>query len=318
MKIARVVARPSILSLTDPKKVFSSIELQGVSLPQEALGQVLFVRLRSDMFELRQVVARRLELPGQVPLPKNLDAELVFRADGTVLSGVVRGAEGLVVRLEPKGDTVGFQVDAGTFSVPFAPEVTLTTFGMKGVASAQGAQVKEWGGALLGGNISGTARVRWGGTWVVEGVMTARGINAAVFAPALLSEGTAEGTGKFTLVGPEPAKLGANGRMEGNFSVGKGVLGSFDLSRAIQTSGKQAQGRTQFAEMNGQAIYDRGEVELRNVTIGAGALNAGATAAIDEKGALSGRIVADVRTASQTLRATLLLGGTVKEPQVRN
>jgi hypothetical protein len=70
--------------------------------------------------------------------------------------------------------------------------------------------------------------------------------------------------------------------------------------------------------MNGQAIYDRGEVELRNVTIGAGALNAGATAAIDEKGALSGRIVADVRTASQTLRATLLLGGTVKEPQVRN
>jgi len=30
------------------------------------------------------------------------------------------------------------------------------------------------------------------------------------------------------------------------------------------------------------------------------------------------RIVADVRTASQTLRATLLLGGTVKEPQVRN
>ena len=36
------------------------------------------------------------------------------------------------------------------------------------------------------------------------------------------------------------------------------------------------------------------------------------------KGALSGRIVADVRTASQTLRATLLLGGTLKEPQVRN
>jgi len=265
-----------------------------------------------------QVMARQLELPGQLPLPTNLDAELVFRADGSVLSGVVRGPEGLVARLGPKGDAVEFQVDAATFSVPFAPEVTLTTFGMKGVANAQGVQVKEWGGALLGGNISGTARVRWGGTWVVDGVMTVRGINAAVFAPALLSEGTAEGTGKFTLVGPEPAKLGANGRMEGNFSVSKGVLGSFDLSRAIQTSGKQAQGRTQFAEMNGQAIYDRGEVELRNVTIGAGALNAGATAAIDEKGALSGRIVADVRTASQTLRATLLLGGTVKEPQVRN
>ena len=96
------------------------------------------------------------------------------------------------------------------------------------------------------------------------------------------------------------------------------MLGSFDLSRAIQTGGKAAQGRTQFSEMNGQVSYDRGEVELRNVTIGAGALNAGASAVISPKGALSGRIVADVRTASQTLRATLLLGGTVKEPQVRN
>ena len=35
-------------------------------------------------------------------------------------------------------------------------------------------------------------------------------------------------------------------------------------------------------------------------------------------GALSGRIVADVKTATQTMRATLSIGGTVKEPQVRN
>jgi hypothetical protein len=96
------------------------------------------------------------------------------------------------------------------------------------------------------------------------------------------------------------------------------VLGSFDLSRAIQTAGKQSTGSTRFAEMSGQGVYDRGAVALRNVTIGAGALNAGASADIAQTGALSGRIVADVRTASQTLRATLVLGGTVKEPQVRN
>jgi hypothetical protein len=70
--------------------------------------------------------------------------------------------------------------------------------------------------------------------------------------------------------------------------------------------------------MNGQATYDRGAVTLRNVTLGAGQLNAGASADIAQNGALSGRIVADVRVASQTLRATLNLAGTVKEPQVRN
>jgi hypothetical protein len=55
-------------------------------------------------------------------------------------------------------------------------------------------------------------------------------------------------------------------------------------------------------------------VSLRNVNIGAGALNAGASADISQSGALSGRIVADVKNQ----RATLQLGGTVKEPQVRN
>jgi len=76
-------------------------------------------------------------------------------------------------------------------------------------------------------------------------------------------------------------------------------------------------GSTQFTEMNGAASYDRGAVALRNVTIGAGALNAGASADIAPSGALSGRIVADMRTAGGVQRATLQLGGNVREPQVR-
>ena len=37
-----------------------------------------------------------------------------------------------------------------------------------------------------------------------------------------------------------------------------------------------------------------------------------------ETGAISGRIVADVKTSTQNLRSTLILGGTLQEPQVRN
>jgi hypothetical protein len=177
--------------------------------------------------------------------------------------------------------------------------------------------VSEWDGTLLNGTLAGTASVRWGDTWIVDGVVTARGINAAVFAPALLSEGKGEGSGKFSMRGA-PGKLAESSRLDGSFTVSRGVLGSIDLSRAIQTGGKQATGRTQFNEMNGQALYDRGAVTLRNVTIGAGQLNAGLSAEIAQNGALSGRIVADVKVASQTLRATLNLAGTVKEPQVKN
>jgi hypothetical protein len=165
--------------------------------------------------------------------------------------------------------------------------------------------------------VSGTANLRWGDSWTVDGVVTARNVYAAVFAPALVSDGKAEGSGKFQMRGA-PGKLASSARLDGSFTVTRGVLGSIDLTRAIQTGGKFATGRTEFSEMNGQATYDRGAVTLRNITLGAGQLNAGASADIAQNGALSGRIVADVRVASQTMRATLFLAGTVKEPQVRN
>jgi len=118
--------------------------------------------------------------------------------------------------------------------------------------------------------------------------------------------------------GTNPEKLMDAAHVEGNFTINKGTLGNIDLSRAIQTGGRQWSGRTQFNEMNGQGVYDKGSVALRNLTIAAGALNAGASVDVAQTGALSGRIIADVKTASQNVRATLNLGGTAKEPQVRN
>ena len=82
---------------------------------------------------------------------------------------------------------------------------------MKGTATPQGIECPEWDGALLNGTLSGTANMRWGDNWMVDGVVTARNINAAVFAPALLSEGRAEGSGKFSMRGA-PGKLAATGR----------------------------------------------------------------------------------------------------------
>ena len=58
-------------------------------------------------------------------------------------------------------------------------------------------------------------------------------------------------------------------------------------------------------------------MQLRDVNIAAGALNAGAIVDIAPAGALSGRIVADVKTAGQTLRSTINLAGTVKQPEVK-
>ena len=318
VRIASVRAYPTIGALSAPKKVFSRIDLVGLTLPQAALGDALFTKVRGDNFAVERIVVRQLNLTGPLTLPKDLEADLQFDSEGAVRSATVRGPDTLVAKLAPsQRGNIEFDVNAGGFTLPVAPELTLGSFGMKGVASRSGMQIEKWDGTLLNGNIAGTANVRWGNEWRIDGVFTMRGINAAVFAPALLSEGRGEGTAKFNLSGPDPAKLGISGRYDGNFTVAKGTLGSVDLSNALRTGGRQAAGRTPFNEMTGRATYNAGAVSLREINISAGNLNAGASLDVTERGAVTGRIVADVRAGSQTLRATVNLGGTVKDPQAR-
>jgi hypothetical protein len=318
-KIASATGYPTFGSLSDQKKVFSRIDLNGVSMPQEAIGEALFAQVKPGNFQVARIVASKVELAGALPLPKDITADMALDpATGAVRSATVRGADGLAAKLTAKDSAYDFEASAASLTVPVAPELTLNNFGMKGSATRQGLGIAEWDGQTLGGSLSGTANVRWDRGWSVDGVITARGINAAVLAPALVSEGKGEGTAKFTMSSPDPAKLVSSGRFDGTFSITRGALGSFDLSRVLQTGGREAAGRTPFNDMNGRATYDKGAVVLRDVTLSAGALNAGASVDIAQSGALSGRIIADVRTASTTLRATLNLAGTVKEPRVRN
>ena len=316
IRIETVRMFPELVSLFDDTKAFRRVELIGALLPQNELGNVLLGKVGSGEFRVARVEARQLRTRGPLPLPP-LDAEAVLAGDGSVRSVMLHGPDKLEVKLMPVGASVTLEGSAGSLTLPFAPQITLTDFSLKGIASREGLRLSEWEGGLLDGTLSGSASIAWGPTWRAEGTLKIKQINAAVFAPALLSEGKASGSGRYTMQGAVPAKLGANARIEGEFTVNKGVLGSFDLSRSIRTAGKETQGRTLFAALTGRGVYDGGAVALRDVNVAAGALNAGATADIARDGALSGRIVADVRTGGHVLRSTINLGGTVKQPEVK-
>jgi len=138
-------------------------------------------------------------------------------------------------------------------------------------------------------------------------------MNASVLAPALMSEGRADARGTFSMSGVAPEKLGADARIEGAFTVTKGVLGSFSLSRALQPTSAQVGGRTEFSELSGIGVYNKGAVQLRDMKLSAGLLSATGVADIDATGRLTGRVNAEL--GSQ--RGTFALTGTSKDPQLR-
>jgi actin-related protein len=314
-KLRLVRGYPEIGSVFGPKKVFSRLEIEGATLTQEQAGRMLLAgKAGSDNFRAGRIVFKQVKLDGPLTLPA-LDLDAMIGGDGSVQSINIAGP--ITGKVTPSGGNAAFELQAASLAVPFVPALTLSDFGWKGAATPQGITSSEWDGRAFDGLFSGNARVRWGSTWTVEGEVRARGAKVAVFAPTLVSEGKVEGRGNYTMSGPNPAKLGESARLEGSFKIESGVIGNFALRRALETGGAQTTGRTEFAELTGQGVYDKGAVQLRSMNIAAGAMAAGASLDIDAGGALSGRIAAEVKTPNQTLRAVLNISGSLQNPVVR-
>jgi class 3 adenylate cyclase len=307
---------PTLGSLFSDRKVLGKVELIGALVPENEIGDALLGSIKSAKYGIARIEATQLRLRGPLALPA-FDADAVLAGNGALKSLVLSGPDKLQVKVVPDGAQLALEGSAASLTLPFASQVTLTDFSLKGTATREGMSLSDWEGALLDGIVSGTAQISWGPSWRVEGTLKVKNVNAAVFAPALLSDGKATGSGSYLMQGAAPAKLGADARIDGGFTISKGTLGSFDLSRSIRTAGKETQGTTLFAELNAKGSYDKGAVQLRDVNIAAGALNAGAIVDIAPSGHLSGRIVADVKTAGQTLRSTINLAGTVQQPEVK-
>jgi hypothetical protein len=215
--------------------------------------------------------------------------------------------------LTPKGDSVAFEVALGNFAVPFLDKFPIPDFGMKGSVSRQGMTISEFDGRLYDGTVVGKGRIQWGAQWSVQGEIQGRSMNAAVFAPQLISEGRFEGKGRFAMAGADPAKLHEVARLDGGFTVTKGALGSFDLSRALQSSSAQASGRTPFSELEGSLAYANGALAFRELKLTAGLLHANGSLDVDASRGISGRVSAELRGQ----RGTFFIGGKLQDPQLR-
>jgi len=311
IRIAEVRAVPEIGSLLEDSKAFSRVEVDKVTLPQAALGGALFGVMQGRRLRVGRVVAKEVKLEGPLSLPA-VDADAAIGRDGRVASVRLSG-EGVSGLLTTRGDSVGFEVALASFAVPFVDKLTLVEFGMKGSANRQGMTLSEFDGRLFDGTVVGKGRIQWGAQWSVQGEIQGRAMNAAVFAPQMVSEGRFEGKGRFAMAGPDPAKLAEGARLDGTFTVAKGALGSFDLSRALQTSSAQASGRTPFSVLAGSAALAGGTLALRDLKLTAGLLGASGTLDVDAAGGLSGRVNAELRN----LRGTFYIGGKLQEPQLR-
>jgi hypothetical protein len=317
MRIAAIKASPEIGSLFGDKKALKSVELEGVTVTRELLAAIISDKGGGESLGIGRIVARGLKLgPPELSLPP-LDLEATLTLDGALRSvTLTNGERKLSVTLQPQGAKAGIEISANTLSLPIGPDLAVGNFSAKGTLTAAGLDLKELDGRALDGTFKGSARFRWQDGWALDGDIAVRQMDAAQIAAPLVATGRLEGKAVFGMRAPTPDKLFASTRLDGHFTIQRGSITNIDMTRLLQGSSAGG-GTTLFPELSGSVHADPNRIQVRQLRMVAGLLNATGNVDVDPEKNLSGRLQIELSAQTTQARASISVAGTLKDPQFR-
>jgi len=316
VRIATIKVVPEFDSLFDQRKVFKSVELDGAVLPQEFVGAALWGRGQGGLLRIDRVVARgtKLEFAGFALPP--LDVDAVFGPERLKTITFANSDKKLAGTLQFDGDKAQIEFSANPLSLPFAPHIELHDFSGKGAITEDEFVLNEFDAKAFDGSLRGSARLRWGEGWSLDGQLVAQQMDAAKAAAPLLSAGRLEGKGSYAMKAAAADKLLASARVEGSIAVQRGAVAKVDLTRVLQGAATTG-GTTLFSELGASLIAEGGRLQVRQLRIAAGLLSGSGALDIDAQKNLAGRLQLELRAQATQARATLAISGSLKDPRLR-
>ena len=316
-QIATVKALPQLGSIWESKKIFNQLELDGLKLPQEWLGAVLWGSRDAEAMRVGRLIVRdwKPDIEGLTLPPMNIDAG--YSKDGALEKVVALNSEKtMTLKLGFAEGRTQIEFSGKPFKLPFGGEIEFQDFSGTGTLSPTELIFSQFEATTAGGNLAGNARLRWGANWTLDGEVNARGLDAGRVASLLISSGRLDGKAGYSMRAPGPGKLEGALRVEGTFTVQKGTLGGVDLTHVLQGETTPG-GNTMFSEMTGNLLYDAGRVQARQVRLAAGLLNATGNVSMDAQKNLSGGMQMELKAVGTQMRASLSVGGTLSDPSFK-
>jgi hypothetical protein len=310
IKAQQARALAGIGTVLGGKPDFDALELDAPVVSEEGLRWLLLGRLKSKQISFARLEAKnaRLDSP-QLHLPA-FDAQAEIGADGNWQKILLESQDkALKFELAPKGGgALQFDFNATNFAVPFGSVLKFASLHAQGSAAAGGIDVAKFTGNIHGGSVEGSVRLKWSPAWRMEGEVQARQIDGAALAAELLKGERVEGRGSFAMSAAEASGLFPAARLQGRFALRSGALHGVDLVRLLQ--GESGAGSTQFSELTGSFLHQRGATQLRDMQLNAGRMSAGGSADIDASGKVEGRVAVTLRIAAEQRRAEYAVSGT--------
>jgi len=322
VRAERVAARVLPLAALAGASSFDTVEAHGVDIEHDVLGTIpawtggrTAGAVHTDRLLLTEV---RLKIPGAELAP--LDGDIAFAPNGTLKVATFNNAN-VKLEITPQADGVRFALNASGWRVPYGPPFDFNELQVRGLVDQTRVAAGEFTGRLAGGTVEGALNARWAEGVVLQGDFKMQDVRlqdlAREIEANLTGRGTLRASGRFSMQAEEWSAIAARPQVEAAFVVSRGELGNIDLLRAVQSPGGGAMrgGKTVFETMRGVLQIGGGHYSVRQLQLTSGPLNASGTADVGPGGRLNGRLVAEV--ASRGARATLLLDGSLQDPQIR-
>ena len=322
VRIAKIRVRPDLGTLGQGTRVMREMEVSGVTIPLPMLLELSrWLAAGSD----RPVRIEHLRL-SQVSLQlgsfvlADLAGEVSFGSNGEVSHLSLQNAEHSVkLDGEPRDGALELNLDAVGWSAgETAPR--FTSLSGHGLLTAKGIALDSIDARTLDGLWQGKLNLSWARGYSLESNLSAKGLSMRKLSAALGREakldGELGGSFKLSASGTDWPQMISRLQGEGTFTVGRGLIGNMDLAEAVRHSAGPAirGGETRFEQLAGQFRFDPKRLQLSDVQLNAGPLQASGKLAVDEAGKLDGALEVLMRSSANQIRMPVALRGSLSEP----
>lgn len=321
--IASVAVAPDWYELMSRGRLSTRLDIDGLRGRPSALRNLL-ARLDLDSLSTGRISFEglRVELAeGMAP---------IFAGEASVSGGYVG-----TLSLRDESDLVRIRVDgldamplkvsmaASGWTSPLLDKLKFEQMQMDGELLDDQLRLTDMRAAAQGGRYSATGTLLWNPTPSFDGMLWLDGVQLERLLlsvlPGARAEGSISGRFKLTSSAQTTSGLAANARIDGDFKVVRGNLGSADLGGVLRErgGGTVQGGMTRFDTVRGHL---RTSAELITVDIrqlDAGGLDAVGTLRLPADGTVNGRIQGSVRAGERQLSLPIEVSGSVAAPALR-
>jgi hypothetical protein len=321
LKIEAVNVMPDTSTLLEELKTVKSIEIEGLKVDKDNLGQPQrwinhlgkATHLKVEQIDLKNITFKILDLElgpfeGKVGLAESKELKSIgLRTTDNTLS----------VQVTPQGSNYNVMLSGANWALPVNSNIVFDEVKATGILSQNGVDFSRVEGSIYGGSVTAKAVVDWSNQWLAAGnfdlVKASLPPILKAFNSSVSIDGKLNLTGIFSCKSDIAAKLTDSPDIAASFEARDGKVNGVDLVRAVMFRNNQslAGDSTNFDKLTGSLQLNGGHYQYKKLVLETSQFHAKGNLDIQPNRDISGMINADLVAQSRRLYTNFGLAGKV-------